>query len=111
MAKHKRTKKRRMIPGHSLTENLAIAMRDERISVRELAKRANVHPSTIYRWFQKEPAVLRQEFIRAAEALGFTEEEIRYRLDDRWLVKVFSSKAKRDRLLRIMRELSRFIQE
>jgi len=98
--------RRKLIPGLSVIENFKITMMKEGLSVAQLAAKANVSRGSIYRYFKVgRVRVVRPELLRVAHVLGYSEEEVRGKMEHEALVEKCWPRTKRDKILQLIADL------
>ncbi len=97
--------KRKMIPALTLAQNYRLVMTDMGLRFEDLAKKAKVSRAQTYNIAERSsPKFVTQQTIRIGKVLGFTERQIREKVNhDR--MERGQTYSKKERLYRAIREL------
>ena len=96
--------KRTMIPTLSLGHNFRLIMTQEGITFKELARKAKVSVSTIYKLPDRRSFLVTDQLIRCGRALGFTRKQVEEKMQKDRLASR-RTYSKREKLYQLVSEL------
>ncbi len=98
------------MPGLSLQENYKLAIHGEKLKVADVARRAGVLRQTVYRYLNgQRPSRVTPQLLAVGVVLGFSEKEIRDKIDEQQGLRMYYPKTKREKALKLIGELVQLI--